>query len=271
MRAFPVVAPLPMGEPDLRVGQGKKPVLIQAFVPQLAVEAFDMTVLNGFARLDERERDASVGRPRVKGPRAELAAIVEEETYRSAPLDDDGLQGSDHGVTRQTERSRQRQALPRAHIHGRQAAKAPSGAQRIAHKVDRPRIVRGGTGRSRHARDREPFPPPPPHGEAFEAIEALDAFVGMDFAPAAQLPVQTRTAPPRMLSRQRAQLGAQRRIARGPLRGVPHSGPFKAQEATGASLAEPEAPLYVADDRAAPRGRQAPFPSTSLSTWRLRA
>ena len=45
------------------LGQGFKPVLVQALVPELAVEALDVAVLHRSARLDEYVSDTMSLRP----------------------------------------------------------------------------------------------------------------------------------------------------------------------------------------------------------------
>lgn len=60
MWAVGVVAPAPALDEELRVAEREKPMLIQALVPQPAVEAFDVTVLNRFSRLNEEQFDAVI-------------------------------------------------------------------------------------------------------------------------------------------------------------------------------------------------------------------
>lgn len=60
MRALFVVVPSPSG--DLLVGevQAGEPVLVEAFIPETPVEALDVGVLRGLARLDELEVGAAL-------------------------------------------------------------------------------------------------------------------------------------------------------------------------------------------------------------------
>ncbi len=53
MRAFGVVVVAPSAYFLAGVAQRAEPVQVQAFVPELAVEALDEGVLNGLARFDE--------------------------------------------------------------------------------------------------------------------------------------------------------------------------------------------------------------------------
>jgi len=70
---------------ELRVEPREAPVLIQAFVAQLAVTALHMRVRHGLPRLDELQRDATVGGPRNKDSTAKLAAVTVVTTARRVP------------------------------------------------------------------------------------------------------------------------------------------------------------------------------------------
>ena len=61
-----VVVPAPGGDQDTSLGQTRKPVVIQALVPEAPVEAFDECILRGFAGLDELELDAMLTSPLVE-------------------------------------------------------------------------------------------------------------------------------------------------------------------------------------------------------------
>lgn len=56
--------------------QHLEPLLIQALVPELAVEALDVAVLHGAARLDEDVQDAMRAGPGHEGPAGGLRAVV---------------------------------------------------------------------------------------------------------------------------------------------------------------------------------------------------
>ena len=95
MRAVGVVAPAPALDVELRIAEREKPVLIQALVAQPTVEAFDVTVLNRFAGLNEQQLDAVIRRPRIERATPKLAAIVEREAHRLAARRDHGVQRGD--------------------------------------------------------------------------------------------------------------------------------------------------------------------------------
>ena len=59
--------------------QGGEPVLIEAFVAELAVEAFDERILCGFAWGGEVQLHAVLPRPVVQDFAGELGAVVERD------------------------------------------------------------------------------------------------------------------------------------------------------------------------------------------------
>ncbi len=63
-----VVVLAPKGDDLSGLGQGLEPVLIEAFVPEPAVEAFDIGGLGGLSRLDQDVLDTSRLQPGHEGP-----------------------------------------------------------------------------------------------------------------------------------------------------------------------------------------------------------
>ena len=76
VRSFLVVVAAPVLDAEPRVGQGSKPMKVQAFVTKPPVEALGEGVLNRFAGLDVLHVDPMTGGPlqEVKAP--ELGAVV---------------------------------------------------------------------------------------------------------------------------------------------------------------------------------------------------
>ena len=68
-----------------RLIQRHEPVLVQALVPELAVEALDVRVLHGLARRDKRKLHSPLIRPGVQGLPDELRAVVDDDDLRHAP------------------------------------------------------------------------------------------------------------------------------------------------------------------------------------------
>lgn len=66
------------------MAQAGEPVLIQTFIPETAIERFDIGVLIRFARLDEEELNAASMRPGQHGPTTELLAVIRPDCFRQA-------------------------------------------------------------------------------------------------------------------------------------------------------------------------------------------
>src|ERR1017187_9898763 len=71
-----VVVLAPFRQGDTRLVQVLEPVLVEAFVAKLAVEAFDVAVLHGPARLDQQVPDVVGLRPANEDPTGELRPVV---------------------------------------------------------------------------------------------------------------------------------------------------------------------------------------------------
>jgi hypothetical protein len=76
VRPDQVVVDAPRFDLDLRVDHADKPVFVQAFVAELAVEAFDIRVLDRLARANETNRDTRGVGPRVERPAGEFGTVV---------------------------------------------------------------------------------------------------------------------------------------------------------------------------------------------------
>lgn len=82
MRSHLVVVTPPVSDHVTCLSQRREPVLVQAFVAERAVEAFDVAVLHWAPRFDEKVLDAVLLRPGDKGAAGELGAIVRSHTAR---------------------------------------------------------------------------------------------------------------------------------------------------------------------------------------------
>jgi hypothetical protein len=78
-----VVAPPEIKLPS-RVGQVEEDLHVQALIPQLALEALDVPVLNGLARPDEVRVYAVPVSPQIKRLARKLSPIVDRDRLRSA-------------------------------------------------------------------------------------------------------------------------------------------------------------------------------------------
>ncbi len=70
--ALLVVIPTPFGDQLPSVVQAGEPVIVEAFIPESAIEAFDEGVLGGLAGLNQFELDAVPVGPLVQCPPREL-------------------------------------------------------------------------------------------------------------------------------------------------------------------------------------------------------
>lgn len=101
MWPFGVVFPPPAFDVELGVGEGDKPVGIEALVAHAAVEALDEAVLYRLAGLDEAEVDAAVSGPRIEGATAEFTPVVQRLDCRLAALRDHRVERTNHGLAGQ--------------------------------------------------------------------------------------------------------------------------------------------------------------------------
>ncbi|HXT17002.1 MAG TPA: hypothetical protein VN706_15280 [Gemmatimonadaceae bacterium] len=79
MRPSFVVLDAPRFDGALRIGQVHERALVEAFIAESAIEAFDVTVLARLAWANEVERDAAVVRPLVERLSRELRAIFADD------------------------------------------------------------------------------------------------------------------------------------------------------------------------------------------------
>src|SRR5262249_10696497 len=82
-----VVLLFPRGHDPSRLFEVEEPVLIEALVPEPAIEAFYKAVLHRFSRLNELELDAVLVRPLVESMADELRPIVANDRVRVLPSD----------------------------------------------------------------------------------------------------------------------------------------------------------------------------------------
>ncbi len=144
-----VVILAPQGDDLPGLGQGLEPVLVEAFVPEPAVEAFDIGVLGGLSRLDQDVLDASCLQPGHEGPAGEFRAVVGPDGLRvtseaCCALQHPGDIGPGH---RQIHRDVD--ALAGEVIGDGQAFDSPAIGQCVADEVQAPGLVgtRGGNQR----------------------------------------------------------------------------------------------------------------------------
>ena len=92
VRAFGIVIDPPVFNDLLRFADAGKPMLVQAFLPEAAVEAFNVGVLRWLAGFDEIELNAMIVSPSVKRTAPEFRAVVHDQNVRVSALTGDPLQ-----------------------------------------------------------------------------------------------------------------------------------------------------------------------------------
>lgn len=210
MRPGVVVVDPPGFDGLASIGQADEPALVQAFVAEPPVEAFDVGVLHGLARLNEGERDAAGVCPLVERAPGELGAIVHHDRLRQSADAGQPIERSDDPCAGQREVHLERGALPRVVIDDRQRAEPPPVGERVAHEVHAPALVRAGGRGERCAWPGDTLPPPPPHDEPRLTLQAVNE-LPIDQEPfTAQQHVESPVAPARAQLGQGRQPSAQR-------------------------------------------------------------
>ena len=108
-------------------------LLIQAIISQPPIEAFEVTVPNGLARLNEEQVYAAVRCPGIDGATAKLASIFQRPAHRLSTCVDRGFVRDDHGRAREAVR------------------------ELVAHEFDVPHVIRTRDNGPWYARHREPL------------------------------------------------------------------------------------------------------------------
>src|ERR1700676_1591774 len=86
MRTLLVVIEPPSLDFPACIAEASEPVRIQTFVAQSAVEAFDVGILRGLARLNELQSHAAFFAPSGQCPPAKLRPVVEDNGSRQTSL-----------------------------------------------------------------------------------------------------------------------------------------------------------------------------------------
>src|SRR5271156_1271487 len=137
-----VVLHSPLLDHDLCLLQRVKDLSIQAFIPQLPIEALAVTVLPGTTRLDIQRSRSHVPQPLPKFLGDELRTVVGPDVlWGSSPEHHIG-QRLDYLVAPQSSSYSNRQALPRVFIDHRQHTDRSAIMSHGAHEVVAPHVIR---------------------------------------------------------------------------------------------------------------------------------
>ena len=135
-----VVLP-PDGDGFSGLGQGFEPVLVEALIPELAVEAFNVGVLGWLARLNQDVLDTSCLHPCHEGPACELWSVVGSDGLWIAPEACGSLKDSGDVRARHGQVYRDVHTFMAEVVGDGQALDAPAVAQRVTDKVQAPCLI----------------------------------------------------------------------------------------------------------------------------------
>src|SRR5258708_4180813 len=141
VRARLVELLLPRGDLAPRVPQVLEPTHIQAFIAQLAVETFHVSVLLRLPRLNVHQLDAPFHAPGQKMPAGEVRPVVAANRQWVFSCGQNHLQRSRHSPAGKAGIHFQRQTLPGAFIQHAQHADRSSADHRVVRKVRGPFLV----------------------------------------------------------------------------------------------------------------------------------
>lgn len=134
-----VLAPECDGRPGLL--QRLEPLLVEALVPEFAIEAFDVAVLHRPPWLDQDVADTMGLRPAHEGAACELRTVVRAHGQRVAPEDRRLIEQPRDVLPRDAPVHRDAHALMAEVIGDRQALDASPGAQAVADEVHAPYLI----------------------------------------------------------------------------------------------------------------------------------
>src|SRR5271170_5289659 len=142
VRPFPVVFHAPFFDHDLRLLQRVKNLSVQAFIPQLPVEAFAVAVLPRTSRFDVQRSRTHLRQPLPQLLRHELRAVVRTNVFRDSPEQHHICQSFNHFIPPELSRDTDGQTLPRVFIDQRQHPQRSSVMRHRAHEVVAPNVIR---------------------------------------------------------------------------------------------------------------------------------
>ena len=96
--SFFVVFPPPGLDDHCGMGQVNEPVLIQAFVAEATIERFDVGVLIGFSRLNQKQFHATSMCPVQHCPTAEFLTVVSADRLWQTALHRQSIQNARQGM-----------------------------------------------------------------------------------------------------------------------------------------------------------------------------
>src|SRR4029453_16904332 len=158
MRSGGVVVLAPRRDRSARIFEAREPVLVEALLAALAVEAFDECVLHRLARLDEAQAHAAFPSPLVERLAGEFRAVVHDDLLRPAIAGSRAVEDAPYVLAGDRQRDFDRSADARAVVYDVQEPDRPAIHECIAHEIHRPTLVRAfGQALGLPRRRRDPF------------------------------------------------------------------------------------------------------------------
>lgn len=136
-----VVLPAPSLDDHTGMCQAGEPVLVQTFLPEAAVERFDVGVLVGLARFDEEQLNTPGVGPVQRGSTAELFSVVCPDRFGQSPRGGDLIQDAHHLVATHRPLGHDGHRLVSRVIDYRQVLDAASFGRAVKDEVHRPHLV----------------------------------------------------------------------------------------------------------------------------------
>src|SRR4029450_8688589 len=141
MRTQGVVIDAPRFDQRAGFGDARKPVLVQAFVAKLPVEAFNKGVLDRLARSDEAQLHAADVGPGVEGAAAEFRAVVHHQNLGQPDRFGETLEDADDAQARQRSIDFDGDTFAREVVDDVQGAETAPIGERIDHEIHRPALA----------------------------------------------------------------------------------------------------------------------------------
>ncbi len=158
-------------------------MLVEAIVAKGAIEAFDESILHGFAGLDVVDEDTSGLSPQMKGTTGKLWTVVGGDRGGQAAGGSKLIEDGDDGGAADGSIDMQSQALASEVIDQSQSAEAATVGELVVDEIHAPALVGSGWLRQRHACNSGQLPAAfTTQGEALLAVKTLGALVILDEA-----------------------------------------------------------------------------------------
>ena len=158
--------------------QRLKPMLVQAFVPELAVEALDVAVLHRPARLYQDVANPMGLCPCHEGTAGEFRPIVSTHRIRIAAKQGRPIQQPGHILAANAVVGNDVHTLVAEIVRHGQALDAPAVGQAVAHEIHAPHLIDALRDLQRHALAYRPFGLLAfPHGQVSGAVQPIHALV----------------------------------------------------------------------------------------------